>query len=683
MCDYLSTLDIIGIDTENNGLDCHKATHLLLSIGDENKSFVIDRTSIGVEWLKALKHKRFIGANLKYDQKILLKAGIEIPNIYDVMLVEQIIRMGHKGGNSLDKILERRAGVVTQFEKSTRDDFIKMKSNRFERKHIIYSAEDISYLSKIKDAQESFITNYGMEYLLYNIEFPLSFVIAKAEFEGIPFNKTKWKQTVIKNKRKKKDIIDFLDKETIKIVTERNPKLLSGKYTRERKQEELLQTDLFGQAKEIVNKNLGNINYSSDAQIKELFKDVNEPVPLVKDKKTHKWKESTGKDAVEKHLKDHPHTIFKDFIPKFLEFQSVDKEISAFGMNFIEAVNPISKNIHTIYRQAMADTGRFQSGGGQFEPDKINSQQIPQDNRYRTCFGGDSNYKYLTIDLTGAEAVILASNANDLKLKAILDDPHSALATAAYRGIIKYILDNMCKDYRVGLDLEDSLVKKRSRRAMQELTDLLKTKDRAREAFTTGTFTVTKKESKDLRNSFKPIFYGLAYGASTAKIAEVLNISMVYAEIVEKALRKVIPKTFTYLDESSKFGYDYGYIITCKKVNSRRWFKKLIDARRSNANTFFIKGEVERQSKNAGIQGTQAFMVKEASVEVDNYLTSNNIDGKILMWIHDELFIRLPKDKAEEYAKDIKKIICDTCNTFLNEGFEMDADYEIADTWVK
>jgi len=166
---------------------------------------------------------------------------------------------------------------------------------------------------------------------------------------------------------------------------------------------------------------------------------------------------------------------------------------------------------------------------------------------------------------------------------------------------------------------------------------------------------------------------------------------MDYANIVEKAVRKLIPKTFEYLDGSSKFGVENGYVITCERTQSRRWFKEITDARQIGYTPDQkAVGIVERASKNSPIQGTQAYMVKEASVDMLDYIERNNIDAGIIMWVHDEWVIRLPKQArikdnpgCTELSETLKDIALTACNKYLKNGLKMDADYSINDTWVK
>jgi DNA polymerase I-like protein with 3'-5' exonuclease and polymerase domains len=710
--DLLKNEPIIGLDTENSSLDCYRALPILLSAGTKTKKIVLDTLNLPKEdvlkFLQSLDDKLLLLANAKYDYKVIkAQFGYELGEIYDVMLAEQTIRMGLSvqirlkivEGNGLDKIIWRYLKIRTEFDKSTRDDFINASTNfKIEARHVIYAADDISYLEDIKDKQKVILDKYNMTDWVYNIECSLTKIIGDAEVEGIPFNSKKWLENVKESKKR----ADILEKEMDIVVStklEGDPSLVGSKYFRERKKEELLQTSMFDiPATKISNKNKGNVNYSSNAQIKKLFKDLGHPVPMIKDPTTKEYKESTGIPALENFMLEYPEIDeIKDFLSLFIEYQKLSKELSSFGENYIEAVSPFTNNIHTIYRQCSADTGRFQSGGGKSDPDKINSQQIPRGEKFRTCFGGENDkYKYMTLDLSGAELVILASLSKDDYLSSILDDPHSPLATAAYNNIIKYILNNMCnKNFPWGrraiLGEIPKDEAKANKRVLQELEDLLGNRERALYAYKAGEFTITKKDAKDLRNGFKAVIYGLAYGATAKKLAETLRISEVYANLIIEALSKTIPKTFRYLEQVSSQGLKQGYIILSERSGNRRWFYEVATNLGGRIDKRVISS-VERACKNSPIQGSQAAMVKEASVEIANYFKRENIDAKILMWIHDEWFIRIPKNDTyhintegktvSSLTEKISEIISETCNRYL-DGLEMENEYEISDTWVK
>jgi DNA polymerase I-like protein with 3'-5' exonuclease and polymerase domains len=692
MLNYCSTLEYCGFDIEATGLDPYRAKPLLLSVGDSNKTFVIDFTSVSMDFLYEMEHIPLLGQNLKYDLKVMKAKGYKFQKVYDTLIVENVLRMGVKGGNSLDAILSRRLDITSMFEKDTRKEFINAIGFVPERKHIIYSAEDTLYMEMLKKEQDKFLERLDLKEVCYSIEFPLLLILVDSEVEGIRFNVEKHKLNIHQMNQELLEVEKSMDK-CIDSLLDEYEISRTGPWRRERKLQQVTQLGFLGVKDSVIkNKNKGKINYNSDVQIKDVFVMFDQPVPVVKDGWT--VKESTGIEALEEYLITNRDSKLSPFIELLIKQRGVSKNLSSFGQNLINIINEHSGNLHTIYRQANADTGRFQSGDT--KNGYINSQQIPALEKFRTCFGQyDSNeeehkYAYMTMDLSGAELVILASNANDEVLTSLLDDPHSAIATASTQALINYIFNTFAKaglkpnSYSNYSDIPPNVISSNSY-LIGELLDILKTEERVEQVLCTGNFVVSKKTSKDIRNSYKAVAYGLAYGASASRISTVMNVPTVYAEIIEKAVRNLMPKTFTYLDASSNSGITQGYVIICELTRSRRWFKSVTDSMKLGYPLEKKeKGQVERACKNAPIQGTQAYMVKLATLYIMRYIKSNNLDANIIMWVHDEWVIRLAKNEdMDTHAEGIKRVALEACNLFLKNGLKMEADYSINDTWVK
>ena len=96
---------------------------------------------------------------------------------------------------------------------------------------------------------------------------------------------------------------------------------------------------------------------------------------------------------------------------------------------------------------------------------------------------------------------------------------------------------------------------------------------------------------------------------------------------------------------------------------------------------FNVQSNISGIARNAPIQGTQADMIKESLIAVHSYNKWNKLDADILNTVHDELVIKFSVD-ISDYAETIKKIMCDTCNQYL-EHYKINAEYSVAKTWIK
>jgi DNA polymerase-1 len=65
----------------------------------------------------------------------------------------------------------------------------------------------------------------------------------------------------------------------------------------------------------------------------------------------------------------------------------------------------------------------------------------------------------------------------------------------------------------------------------------------------------------------------------------------------------------------------------------------------------------ERMAINAPIQGSAADLIKKAMIDLDNYITSNNLKSKLLIQIHDELILLVPDSELELMKEQLPLIM--------------------------
>lgn len=87
-----------------------------------------------------------------------------------------------------------------------------------------------------------------------------------------------------------------------------------------------------------------------------------------------------------------------------------------------------------------------------------------------------------------------------------------------------------------------------------------------------------------------------------------------------------------------------GYVST---ILGRR---RRIDGIRDRS-TFQQRNQPEREAINMEIQGSAADLIKLAMIGVDDALSKNNFEAKLLLQIHDELVIECPKGEVEAVKK--------------------------------
>ena len=644
--------DIIGFDIETTGLDAYMHKVVLWGFGNFDIQYIFHSSINLKEVFLLLLMKTLLGHNIKFDIKFAkVLYDILITKVYDTMITEQ--RLYQKSGLPMNLAALSTRYLNEPMFKEVREEFIGCNPNTFQlyNRHIRYAAKDISKLFPIREKQIERINRYNMNFLLYNIEFPLISIIAKAELTGFKLDEVKWRQIYEKNIKRRFELECLLDEE-IRRLRATKPKhirlrLTGGKYDQPRLEDttnifnydddstnviglfgELMSVKTLTGKKKKITRSPNNINYNSPDQKIDIFAKLEEPLLTEFDsvaipqllKKDRKVGFQTNSDAFEAYLKIKPDCNTKQLIKYLIEYGSISNMIKNFGLKFLNKVNPITGKIHTIYRQANADTSRFQSGGGSSDPDKPNFQNIPAITEYRNCFLTEGTCS--TTDFSGAELMIMVSLSQDQTLKKLAEgDMHSYMNQAIWRNIYKYRYNQLAKMTSTMSRVSDDVNKK-----LEELAHLA------------NTFEVSKTVNKAFRN--KNLTFGSIYGMYAAKAGKIMNVSKEEGQIAINTIRKIIPKIFEVVESASKFVEKNGYIIISSRTKSRAWFPNCIKVLKGELNkdeNFKIIQKELSEARNIKIQGTQADFVKEATVVAQQYIDYYHLPITILHWVHDEI----------------------------------------------
>lgn len=692
------------VDVEATGLDAHLEKILMTGIyfkGRYGKHFFIfDQFCDITDVVEDLTNHYVVAHNAKYDIKMFhAETGILLKRIYDTMIAEQRLYMGMDFYYNYADTVARYTGKVVL--KSTRNEFIGANPNTFRitSKQIDYLIGDLIDLETIKKRQRSSIKAVKQEFLIYGIEFPFIAVLAQAENKGLILNTEKWLANVKRQTEAKEVLLNEMD-ELVRHYRDTFPDidrslLVGGKWDKKRvrasyadlvnkngtidipnlfgEQSSIIDFFKKGKSNKVVKKAQKPVEYNgclryTKGEFLYILGALKQPairiddtmgIPtLKKDSQTvtNPNEFSAKDDLIQRYLILKPTSPVKDFLIKYNKLQKLSKAIDTYGKAFIEKINPKTGCIHTIYRQANADTGRMQSGGGDKEPEKFNSQNMPRDKNYREPFEARPGYTFSTDDYTGAELMVMVSHAQDFDLlKLDATDMHSTLATNSWRNIYRYRANTY---YNV-----------LSKSELMEFSDVEEYQKLYAEAIKNSvSFTVTKTEPEGYRQAFKPMGFGIIYGMYPKKAGFTLNISTQEGKIVIDTVKSMIPRTIKFVESQSEFAYNRGYVIFNTRTNSRRYFPILIERLKGKVNetTNFIDiSEAKSSARNATIQGTQADFVKEASVKLAYYYWKNNIDALTLLWIHDELVCEIRADIAEEVSKKKQEIMIETANKYL------------------
>ena len=144
----------------------------------------------------------------------------------------------------------------------------------------------------------------------------------------------------------------------------------------------------------------------------------------------------------------------------------------------------------------------------------------------------------------------------------------------------------------------------------------------------------------ELRRNAKAVNFGIVYGISAFGLSEGLSIGRADAKEYIERYFKTYPKVKEYLDSEIAFARENGYVKTV--FGRRRPIPEI------HASNFMRRSFSERVAMNSPIQGTAADMMKVAMNAVYEKLKRNELRSRIVLQVHDELLLEVPKEELEE-----------------------------------
>ena len=626
---------ILAIDTEPEGFDPHTCALIYLQIGTGENEYVIDVASVDISPLKELLESRtLIMHNAKFDLRFLFKQGFNCTRVFDTFLAESVLTTGMDkpaGYRGLDGCLRRYCKV--QLQKEIRGLIHK---ERYSTRVIQYSAADVQYLHKLKESQELALDNNDLSSCA-SLENKFVVALAYIEYCGIHLDTTAWSVKMQEDKRKQAMKVEELSDWVIKNYP--GSKFIDN------------QLSLFEEGTKC------SINWNSDKQVLELFKLIG----------IDTWDAKAGKHSVDMKLISKQVDKF-EILKTYIEYSKTTKLVSSFGQTILDSVNKNTNRIHTTFRQ-IKDTGRMSCGNRR--TNSPNLQQIPSDDRHRSCFTAEPGNKIIVCDYASQESRILADISNEPNLVKFYTsggaDLHSYAAQVVYEELATVTLEDI------------------------------------------------KKFHKDKRQVMKGFNFALAYGGTGETVSRNLNIPIDIAKRAEEDYFKAFSGLKNYFEIAKKKPLSTGYVLI-DPVSKRKSFIDFYDdflALQEKIDTpgfwddyrqnksfeteeyleyykptvreyFKMKGIIERKGLNYVIQGTAASQTKYAGIKLFKWIMDNNYFGvvKIVNLVHDEIVVECPEEIVDDVKPKVKQFMEEGANKFMRR-IPMIADPEISNHWKK
>ena len=159
--------------------------------------------------------------------------------------------------------------------------------------------------------------------------------------------------------------------------------------------------------------------------------------------------------------------------------------------------------------------------------------------------------------------------------------------------------------------------------------------------------------TSEQRRAAKAINFGLIYGMGAFGLASNLGITRDAAQSYIDRYFSRYPGVAQHMADTKTIAHAQGFVETV--FGRRLW---LLDINAAGAR----RAGAERAAINAPMQGTAADLIKLAMIAVQNWLSEQKLQSKIVMQVHDELVLDVPEDEVEQIKENLPRLMCEVAS---------------------
>ena len=305
-----------------------------------------------------------------------------------------------------------------------------------------------------------------------------------------------------------------------------------------------------------------------------------------------------------------------DIIPEILEHRQLSKLKSTYVDALPQLVDPLSGRVHTSFGQASTATGRLSSSN----PNLMNIPiRTELGQRIRRAFkAGRPDHVMVSADYSQIELRIAAHLSGDPKLLGAFEagqDIHTATAAAVFR---------------VAFDAV----------------------------------------TPDQRRLAKVANFGSIYGQGEYGLSQQLGITGDVAREFLGQYWSTYSRLREYLDDVRRRAREEGLVIS---ATGRR--RAIPDLRSPN---YQLRSAAERMAINFPMQSLAADIIKIAMVRLHREIEADQIEGRMLLQVHDELLFEVPNDEVDQFAEKVPRIMTGAYE--LETGIEV--EMKVGPNWA-
>ncbi len=298
-----------------------------------------------------------------------------------------------------------------------------------------------------------------------------------------------------------------------------------------------------------------------------------------------------------------------------LEYRKLTKLVNTYLVSLGETINQRTGRIHASFNQTGTATGRLSSSDPNLQNIPIRSEI---GRNIRRAFIPDKDSVFVAADYSQVELRVLAHLSGD-----------EALIHA----------------FKDGQDIHRAV---------------------ASEVFGTAIDEVSSEQ----RSAAKAVNFGIVYGITHWGLARQLGCDVDRATAIIDDYKNKFSGIQSFLDRCTNQALKHGYVET---ILHRRRPIYAIDSSNPQQQSL-----AKRIAINSVVQGSAADLIKIAMINVQKDLGSTFEGARLLLQIHDELVVEVPKENAEQ----VRDFLVDVMETAMDLDVPLVADASIATNWA-
>ena len=174
-----------------------------------------------------------------------------------------------------------------------------------------------------------------------------------------------------------------------------------------------------------------------------------------------------------------------------------------------------------------------------------------------------------------------------------------------------------------------------------------------------------------MRSRAKAVNFGIVYGISAFSLAQDIGVSVAEAKEYMERYFDTYRGVKRYMEQVVETAREQGYVETL--MHRRRALPEL------KSSNFNMRSFGERVALNMPIQGTAADIMKLAMVRVEQRLSREGLEAKLLMQVHDELIVECPEEEKEA----VERLLEEEMSGVVQLSVPLPAQAHSGKTWLE